>query len=120
MSGECNRCGEHCLDCQCGKQEIPSKMKKFKEAGLIKDEKNSFFYQGKFFDNEQEFWDYVKDFSTRQTTAEDFESLFDMLKKDIWMNLSLRETKITNSELRDVLEETFLFFLGKCWRKMSP
>ena len=25
MSGECDRCGEHCLDCKCGKQTVPEK-----------------------------------------------------------------------------------------------
>jgi len=102
MSGDCDKCGEHCLECGCIKH-IPNLTDKF-------------FYQGKFFEKEEEFWSYVKDFTNRQTTVEDFDGLFDMLKKDLWMNLSTRQTKISNGELRAVLEETFMFVLEKCWK----
>ena len=78
---------------------------------------SNFYYQGKFFETEQEFWAYVNEFTYLQTTEEDFNSLFDMLKKDIWMNLCIRKTQMTNSELRNVLGKTFLCFLEEIWKK---
>ncbi len=99
----CDKCAEHALECMCPKH-IPG----------INDK---FYYQGKFFEKEQEFWDYVKDFTLRQTNVEDFDGLFDMLKKDVWMNLSIRKTKISNGELRDVLEEAFTLIWKKCCKE---
>jgi uncharacterized protein YeaO (DUF488 family) len=97
MPRECHKCGDYILDCWCKKYA----------PGL----NDKFFYQGKFFKKEKDFRAYVKEFNIRQTTAEDFGDLFDMLKKDVWMNLSMRATKISNGELRTILEEAFeLFF----------
>lgn len=76
-------------------------------------EKNKFFYQGKFFDTEEEFFSYVKEFNERQTTCEDFESLFDTVKKDVWTNLSLYEAKISNKEMCSILQEVFFLILKR-------
>ena len=103
MSGECDKCGEHTLECACLKH--------------TPDLTDRFFYQGRFFEKEEEFWDYVKDFNFRQTTVEDFDGLFDMLKKDVWMNLAMRRTQISNDELLSVLEETFSFILQRICKK---
>ena len=99
MSGECDKCGKHALECMCQKH-IPGTNDKF-------------YYRGKFFEKEDEFMAYVKDFALRQTTAESFNDLFDILKTDVFMNLSIRKTKISNSELETILEETFLFILQR-------
>lgn len=75
---------------------------------------NKFFYQGKSFEKEEDFWAYVNEFSSKQTTEEDFESLFKMVKKDVWLNLSMRKTKINNVKLQLALQEALLFILEKC------
>lgn len=103
MNGECDKCGEHTLQCACLKH-IPNPT-------------DYFFYQDKFFEKEEEFWDYVKDFNRRQTTVKDFDGLFEMLKKDVWMNLAMRRTQISNAELRSVLEDAFSFILQRIWKK---
>jgi hypothetical protein len=103
MSGECDECSECALDCLCPKY-TPGKNDKF-------------FYQGKFFETEEEFWAYVKDFTLRKTNAEDFDGLFNMLKKDVWANLMLRKSDITNSEVRNLLEELFMCFVKSLWGK---
>lgn len=72
---------------------------------------DKFYYQGKFFEKEEDFWAYVIDFSTRKTNAEDFSGLFDMLKKDVWMNIILRNPEMTNSQVRDLLDATFTFMI---------
>jgi len=103
MSGQCSQCGNHALECGCQKH-IPGP-------------NDIFFYLGKFFEKEEEFWAYVKEFSLRETTEEDFNKLFDMIKKDIWINLSIRKTKISNAELQPILQEALLFILEKCWKE---
>lgn len=80
------------------------------------DKAPQFYYQGKFFHKEEEFWEYVNEFTHRQTNKEDFSGIFDMLKKDVWMNLEIRKTKISNDQLRSILEETFAFVLQKIWK----
>ena len=89
---------------------------------MTNDETNSiknFYFQSKFFEKEDEFRAYVKDFNNRQTTQEDFDSLFDIIKKDIWINLYIRKTKLNNSELRKVLEKYFFLILEDIWEKES-
>ena len=103
MSGECDKCGQHTLECFCRKH--------------IGGPNDHFFYEGKFFETEDEFWAYVKEFSLRQTRVEDFNDLFDLLKRDVWMNLSMRKSQITNSDLRDILEQTLCLILEKIWEK---
>lgn len=95
MSGACEKCGEHCLDCEC------------------QNEKGKFFYQGRYFEKQEDFWSYVHEFSCRETTEEDFNSLFDMLKRDVFMNIQIINKNITNSDIRNILEETFIFMILK-------
>ena len=109
MRGECEKCGEHASECECAKCSI--------DKAAETNKQRQYYYQGKFFEREEDFWAYVKEFTNRQTTVEDFDSLFDMLKKDVWMNLHMRDTKITNGELRSVLEDAFLHILERCWKR---
>lgn len=78
-------------------------------------ENNKFYYQGQFFKTEEEFWSHVNKFTLKETSEEDFNGLFDMLKKDLFANLQMRETKITNGQLRSIIEEVFLSTLEKVW-----
>ncbi len=105
MSGECEKCGEHALECFCRKQ-----FPKPNEA---------FFYSGRFFEKEEDFWAYVSEFSTRQTTVDDFDRLFDALKRDVWMNLSLKKVQMNNAQLRIILEESFFEILKKFFKLQS-
>lgn len=102
MSDKCDKCGKDCLE--YGPKHIP-------------DLTDRFFYQGKFFEKEDDFWAYVKDFTLRQTSAEDFDGLFDMLKKDVWMNIKIRRTQISNGDLRTVLDDTLVFILLRIWKE---
>lgn len=116
MSGECQKCHEYYSNYKCGNQilgcDAPGTKIKVQRF-------NRFYYQDKFFNSQEEFWAYVKEFGLRQTTEEDFDSLFAMIKKDVWVNISLREIRLSNFELRGILEETFLFILDKLFKKMN-
>lgn len=115
MSGDCENCGEHCLDCKCdGITFRPAeKLKKFLQ------ENNKFFYKGKFFQNEEEFWKYVEDWPFMNVDQETFFREWDHLGKDIWMNVGLRGQEISNGALNEVLQENFILLLQKFFGKQE-
>ena len=39
MSGECDKCGEHCLDCKCYVTDMPKPLSRRHENGLQSSEK---------------------------------------------------------------------------------
>lgn len=102
MTSECDKCHNHTLECECQKH-IP---------GL----NDKFYHQGKFFEKEEEFWADAQEFTKRQTSAQDFSDLFDSLKKDIWINITFRHTKLTNSEVGALIEEMFGLAIERLWR----
>lgn len=93
MSGECQNCGNHCLDCKC----------------------NKFYYQGKYFDKEEDFWAYVKEWDNLEITQETAERLTKTLSKEIFMNTFLTGQKMTNREFRHLLHDTFMFFCSRLY-----
>jgi hypothetical protein len=120
MSGECDKCGEHCLDCECSGINFrpPEKLKsflhgKFNRPGV--DDK--FFYKGKFFQNEEEFWKFVEDWPFMNTDQETFFREWEHLGKEIWMNIGLRGQEISNACLNEILQENFLHLLQKFFGK---
>lgn len=79
----------------------------------MKMEKNKFFYKGKFFQNEEEFWKYTEDWPFMKTDQETFFREWDHLGKELWMNIGMRRNDITNGALNDVLQENFFYLLQK-------
>lgn len=75
--------------------------------------KDQFYFQGKFFDNQDDFWKYVKEWQTCDLDRISAERILDLLKRDIIMNIGLRELKITNSEFNDFVEKIFLFAMNQ-------
>ena len=89
MSGECEECGEHCLNDKCDK----------------------FFVYGKFFKTEEEFWKYSDEWPEMQITEESFDWVIELLRKDIKLNLFLRIMEMKNKEMTFLLEQLFKFFI---------
>ena len=75
-------------------------------------EKSSFFFQGKFFENEKEFFCYADQWPSMETDEKTFERLWKHLGLEIWMNLSFREQSPKNGQLRDILEKHFHLLLN--------
>lgn len=131
MSGECYKCGEHCLDCKCGIGcDAPgSKIKKYSLKPVesipiqprtslgIDRSTNRFFYKGKFFQNEDEFWKFAEDWPFMNTDQETFYREWEHLGKEIWMNIGLRGQEISNGALNEILQENFLLLLQKFFGK---
>ena len=80
---------------------------------------DKFFYKGKFFQNEDEFWKYANDWPFMNTDQETFYREWDHLGKEIWMNIGLRGQEISNGALNEILGENFIFLLQKFFGKDS-
>ena len=72
------------------------------------DKDKNFYYQGKFFDTLDEMLAWAAEFNHRQFTTEDFESLFEAHKHQILINLTCHEIKLTNLQLKEILNVSFL------------
>ena len=90
MSSECDKCGEHCLDCECKC-------------------KNQFYFQGKMFDDSEEMFKYSEDWKTIPLDQETAERILDRLKKEILMNVFLIGKPMNNLDFSAYVERIFEF-----------
>ena len=77
--------------------------------------KEQFCYQGKYFDNEKDFWKYVEEWPKKMITLEDAGRLMDHLKNDMMLNLfnMMGMEGMTNGDLRRILEGMLFEFYEK-------
>lgn len=78
--------------------------------------KDQFYFQGKYFDNEEDFWLWTKEWSFLTLDQETAERQLNMLKKDIIMNIGLRGKKFKNDEFREYVEKIFQFSMNELSR----
>jgi hypothetical protein len=71
-------------------------------------EKKRFFFQGKYFDNEEDFFGYVTEWPLFKTDEITMNRLFENLMRDLKLNLHIREIEINNLQLLEVLNTGFL------------
>lgn len=74
---------------------------------------NEFYFQGKSFDNEEDFWAWTKEWKTLPLDQETADRQLNMLKKDIIMNVFLRGIEFNNDEFSSYLEKIFEFSINK-------
>ena len=74
--------------------------------------KDQFYYQGKYFEKQEDFWAYVKEWQTLALDQETAERLTETFKRDIVMNTLLTTETITNIEFSNLLGDTFTFFIA--------
>lgn len=67
-----------------------------------------FYSHGKFFENQEGFWEYVKQWPDLQLDQETLERMIDHLKTDILLNVFMYERKIKNCQMNSILENAFL------------
>jgi hypothetical protein len=72
-------------------------------------EKNQFYSEGKYFDKEEDFWAYVKEWPTFTLDQETAERHLDTLKKEILTNIFLSGIKFNNIEFREYVNQIFEF-----------
>lgn len=76
-----------------------------------------FFLRGKFFETFEEMIEADREFMNRNPTKEDFDYMFDWLRKDIELNFRMYEMKVSNRVLLDIVQEAFLSILEKIREK---
>ncbi len=79
--------------------------------------KDQFFFQGKYFDNEEDFWKYVLHWETLQLDAETLEILLHKFKIEIEMNIFSLNRKVTNRNMNDLLNESLLMIITEIDRR---
>jgi len=72
-----------------------------------------FFFRGKFFDDEGEFFEYVKNYNEHEMDLSSFEDIMHFMKKDIWINYEIFGRKITNRDFQEIISSAVLDVIGK-------
>ncbi len=72
---------------------------------------NKFYLHGKYFDKEEDFWEYAKTWPLQKVDDESIDELFLGFKKNIEINIGLYMSEITNGELSEMLNTAFLQFI---------
>ena len=80
-------------------------------------EENIFYFKGQFFQTEEEFWIYVKEWPSQTVDAATFAMEWERLGKEMWMNMNIYCPDIKNGELNSMLMaaqlNTFEMILNK-------
>lgn len=77
------------------------------------DKKDQFYFEGKYLDNEDDFWKWVYNWANLPLDQETAERLFDTHKKEVIMNIFLRDVKFSNFEFRQYLNNIFAFSMNE-------
>ncbi len=75
----------------------------------MNDPKKQFYYRGKYFSNESDFWDGVREFHASPVTEESIEDLVKELMGNLKMNFLMSMPKMTNDRFKFKLEQVFIY-----------
>ena len=67
---------------------------------------NNFYYKGKFFEDENDFWDYVNRWPETILSEESLNEMLELFKKDVLGNLQ-HGLEIKNGHMNSLIEKTF-------------
>lgn len=84
------------------------------------EEKNTFYFQGKYFDNEEDFWNYSKKWRFLPLDQETADRNLNTLKKEIIMNIFLRGIEMDNMQFSALLNRIFEFVINDLDRFYVP
>ncbi len=79
------------------------------KSSCDKENKDQFYFQGKYFDNQEDFWKYVNEWGLLALNQETAERQMDTLKKEIIMNIFLRGIELKNIDFRNYVNKIFEF-----------
>jgi len=80
-----------------------------------KDVKSSgkFYYEGRYFDKEEEFWKHVLEYSSSQVNRDTLNRMIDRLKDDLWVNYCISSKVKTNGEMKEIVGAMLLEFIKR-------
>lgn len=76
-------------------------------------DKNQFYFQGKFFDNDKEMFEYAAKWPNQKLDKETAERLLSTFCKDCVMNIFLLGREMTNGDMKELLDDAFYCFIHK-------
>lgn len=76
-------------------------------------DKKCFYFQGKSFDNEEDFWTYVNEWPFLQLDESSARIQLKTLSESIIVDVLVRKMNITNIEFNGLLQEVLFFSLKK-------
>jgi hypothetical protein len=80
--------------------------------------KEKFFYNGVFYDNQEEFFKAIKAYEQSLLSGHSLSSMMKSLENDLSINLfSIKNTKIKNFEFQEILSATLIFIMEKVHEK---
>ncbi len=71
-------------------------------------QKDQFYFEGKYFSNQEDMFEYVKEWQKMPIDQETADRILDRLKKDIRMNVFLRGNGFDNAGFSNYVERIFL------------
>jgi len=74
----------------------------------MNEKKPKFYYRGKGFSNEKDFWDGVQKYDNAQMTETTGTEIFEDFVNNIRLNLTLKNIDMTNAEFKKRLEKIFM------------
>lgn len=75
------------------------------------DKKDRFYFDGIFYEDYEEFLKATSRFANSEISPESFKRIMDEFGRSIALNIFLKEHEITNGDLKEILEKTFIYFL---------
>ncbi|HEX8017748.1 MAG TPA: hypothetical protein VF465_21150 [Flavobacterium sp.] len=86
---------------------------KRKARGKIMDEsKGDFYFRGKFFNTEEELFEYINQWRDMPLDQESCESMLRTLIKDLKMNALLKGVEFTNEEFYKYIDDVYTFAMS--------
>lgn len=79
--------------------------------------KKNFYFQGKWFETDDEMFSYIQEWKKMSLDEETAERTLQRLKNDIWMNIFLRGNQYTNEEFSLYVEKIFNFAIQEMQKK---
>lgn len=96
MSGECDHCGDHAVDCACCMKE-------------------KYYYKGKSFDSYDGFFNYVKEWGNQALTEESSDEVLEQLNNQIKLNIFVSNAQITNRDFEVYIHQVLKYAIEKIY-----
>lgn len=78
---------------------------------------NNFYFRGNLYQTFEEFLNASIKFNKEKVDVKSFKELWDNLGRDVALNMEIKEIKLNNNQLQDVLCETLCFIIENIERK---
>jgi hypothetical protein len=80
--------------------------------------KNNFYFKGKYFEKEKDFWEYVHKWGDLELNEEAATRELERFSTDLLMNAFIKRTPLKNQEFIDILVKTFEFYIKELHKEI--